>query len=96
MNFSGIDIDISTFSKASKKREVNSFKSIYQKLSKKAQRKTRQDKYNICPLDSTVISLTSKLLHNLGWDRVKLFSNFNSNTGLINDNFINFGSHLLP
>ena len=92
LNFSGIDIDISTFSKASKKREVNSFKILYQKLSKKAQRKTGQDKYNICPTDSTVITLTSKLLYNLGFNQVKLFSNFNSNTGLINDNFINFGS----
>ena len=92
----GINIDISTFSKASKQREVKLFDKIYKKLIKKIQRKSSQEKYNICPIDSTAISLTSKLLHNLEFHQVKLFSNFNSNTGLINDNFINFGSHLLP
>ncbi|WP_206740361.1 transposase, partial [Anaplasma marginale] len=37
-------------------------------------------------------AVTSKLLHNLGFHQAKLFSNFNSSTGLINDNLINFGS----
>ena len=36
--------------------------------------------------------MTSKLLHNLGFHQAKLFSNFNSSTGLINDNLIYFGS----
>ena len=87
----GINLDISTFSKASKNREVTYFKKLYQKLTKKIQKKNRQEKYNICPIDSTIITLTSKLLHDLGFHQVKLFSSFNSNSGLINDNFINFG-----
>ena len=44
----GINIDISTFSKASKKREIESFKKIYQKLSKKIQRKG--DRHNHWPM----------------------------------------------
>nr|WP_042893149.1 IS4 family transposase [Anaplasma marginale] len=92
LKIGGINIDISTFSKASKKREIESFKTIYQNLTKKIQRKSDREKYNICPIDSTVITLTSKLLHNLGFHQVKLFSNFNSSTGLIDDNLINFGS----
>ena len=54
----GINIDISTFSKASKQREVKLFDKIYKKLIKKIQRKSSQEKYNICPIDSTAISLT--------------------------------------
>ena len=88
----GINIDISTFSKASKKREIESFKKIYQKLSKKIQRKGDRLKYQICPIDSTIITLTSKLLHNLGFHQVKLFSNFNTSSGFIEENLINFGS----
>ena len=88
----GINVDISTFSKASKKRDIRIFQTIYQKLTKKAQRKIVQEKSSICPIDSTIISLTSKLLHNLGFHLVKLFSNLNSNTGAIEDNLINFGS----
>ena len=88
----GINVDISTFSKASKKRDIRIFQTIYQKLTKKAQRKIVQEKSSICPIDSTIISLTSKLLHNLGFHQVKLFSNLNSNTGAIEDNLINFGS----
>ena len=53
------------FSKASKKRGVESFKKVYQKLTKKFQIKIDREKYMICPIDSTVISLTSKLLHNI-------------------------------
>ena len=73
----GINIDISTFSKASQKREVKYFKGIYNKLATKIKIKSEQEKYNICPIDSTVISLTSKFLYNLGFYQVKLFSNLN-------------------
>lgn len=92
LKIGGINLDISTFSKASQKRDIKIFQTIYQKLNKKAQRKIGREKYSICPIDSTVISLTSKLLHNLGFHQVKLFSNLNSNTGAIEDNLINFGS----
>ena len=87
----GINIDISTFSKASTKREVECFKKIYSKLSKKIKRKHEQEKYQICPIDSTRISLTSKFLYNLGFHKVKFFSNLNTNIGSIEKNFINFG-----
>ena len=63
----GINVDISTFSKASKKREVKLFANIYKQLNQKIQKQFDRDKFNICPIDSTVITLTSKLLHNLGF-----------------------------
>jgi hypothetical protein len=49
------------------------------------------DKYAICPIDSTIITLTSKLLWVLGHHQVKLFSSLNLSTGSPEDNFINFG-----
>lgn len=45
------------------------FQEIYQKLNELVQHKTHKklhDKYAICPIDSTIISLTSKLLWVLG------------------------------
>ena len=91
LKIGGIDINISTFSKASKKREVKLFEKIYKKLTKKIQSRSDRLKYSICPIDSTVITLTSKLLHNLDLHQVKLFSNFNTNSGFIEENLINFG-----
>ncbi|MFL0648075.1 IS4 family transposase, partial [Cylindrospermopsis raciborskii UAM/DH-BiRr] len=45
----------------------------------------------ICPIDSTIITLTSKLLWVLGYHQVKLFSSLNLSTGSPEDNLINFG-----
>ncbi|MDJ0727188.1 MAG: transposase [Prochloraceae cyanobacterium] len=88
----GINVDISTFSKASKKREVKFFANIYKQLNKKIQKQFNRDEFKVCPIDSTVITLTSKLLHNLGFHQVKLFSNLDLNNGLFNKNIINFGN----
>ena len=77
LNNTGIDVDISTFSKATKHRSQEIFQIIYNKLNKLVQNKSNkklQNKYAICPIDSTVITLTSKLLWALGYHQVKLFS----------------------
>jgi putative transposase len=50
------------------------------------------NKYAICPIDSTIITLTSKLLWVLGHHQVKLFSALNLATGSPDDNLINFGN----
>ncbi|QXE24723.1 transposase, IS4 family protein [Richelia sinica FACHB-800] len=94
LNNTGFDVDISTFSKASSHRSQKPFQEIYQKLNElvhhQAQKKLH-DKYAICPIDSTIITLTSKLLWVLGHHQVKLFSSLNLATGSPEDNFIKFG-----
>lgn len=48
---------------------------------------------NTQPIDSTIITITSKLLWVLDeYHQVKLFSSLNLATGIPEDNFINFGS----
>ncbi|BDI19613.1 hypothetical protein ANSO36C_54150 [Nostoc cf. commune SO-36] len=94
LNNTGFEIDISTFSKANSHRSQKPFQEIYQKLNELAHNKIKKklhDKYAICPIDSTIITLTSKLLWVLGYNQVKIFSSLNLATGTQEDNFINFG-----
>jgi putative transposase len=94
LNNTGFEVDISTFSKASAHRSQKPFEEIYQKLNNLIPNKIPQklhDKYAICPIDSTIITLTSKLLWVLGHHQVKLFSSLNLATGSPEDNLINFG-----
>ncbi|PMB12535.1 IS4 family transposase [Fischerella thermalis CCMEE 5282] len=94
LNNTRFDVDISTFSKASSHDAHKPCQEIYQKLNAQLQKKSHKklhDKYAICPIDSTMVTLTSKLLWVLGHHQVKLFSSFNLSTGSSEDNFINFG-----
>ena len=94
LNNTGFDVDISTFSKANTHRSQEVFRKIYHQLNQVVQNKVRKklhDKYAICPIDSTIIILTSKLLWVLGHHQVKLFSYLNLSTGSPEDNLINFG-----
>ncbi len=94
LNNTGFGVDISTFSKASSHRTQKHFQEIYQKLNQLVQKKAPKkfkNQYAICPIDSTVITLTSKLLWVLEYHQVKLFSSLNLATGSPQDNFINFG-----
>lgn len=90
LNNTGIEVNISTFSKASSHRNQQVFSQIYQQLSRLVHRKNLHDNYAICPIDSTTISLTSKLLWSLGYQQVKLFNFLNLNTGATSDNLIIF------
>jgi putative transposase len=93
LNLRGEKVDISTFSKASKNRDVTVFEeliaSLKKQLSKKA--KFKQGKLEIFPLDSTIISMTSKLMWKLGFHQVKLFSGINLSTGEPGGIIIHFG-----
>ena len=81
MNLQGINVQISTFSKASKMREIEVFEKIVAKLNKRLSIKKGIDKARaLFPIDSTVISLTSKLLWQEKWHQVKLFCGLNSIT----------------
>lgn len=94
LNNTGFEVDISTFSKANVHRSHQPFHEVYQKLNELVQKKIPEklhDKYAICPIDSTIITLTSKLLWVLGHHQVKLFSSLNLATGIPEDNLINFG-----
>lgn len=91
LNIKGISVDISTFSKASKNRSQEPFIKIYSRLAEKVQKRHQLEKYPLCPIDSTVITLTSKLLCQLGYSQVKLVSILNLKTGVLEDNLVNFG-----
>ena len=63
MNLQGINVQISTFSKASKTREIDVFEKIIIELNKRLSIKKGVEKVRaLFPIDSTVITLTSKLL----------------------------------
>ena len=91
LNYAGINMHISTFSKASKQRSLEPFIKIYQKLNDKIESKEAEKGYLICPIDSTIVTLTSKLLLNNGYGQVKLISGLNLSTGVTEDNLVNFG-----
>lgn len=79
VNSRGKQLDISTFSKASKKRETKVFKKILGQAIEKLKRKKGVGKDKIYfPLDSTIITLTSKLLWQEGYHQVKLFAGLNN------------------
>ncbi|HEY9604321.1 MAG TPA: IS4 family transposase [Allocoleopsis sp.] len=94
LNNTGFSVDISTFSKANVQRSQKPFIQIYQKLCQLVKKKSRSCKlknYLICPIDSTIITLTSKLLWLQGYHQVKLLNSLNLSSGVPEENLINFG-----
>ena len=79
LNMRGIDIDISTFSKASKTRCSNIFYNLFVDLRRqlKKEKKLGKEDLVLFPLDSTIVTLPSKLMWNQGYGQVKLFSGIN-------------------
>jgi len=79
LKMQGINVNTSTFSKASKIRETEPFEKIINKLNKSlVNKKGKEAAQALFPIDSTIISLTSKLLWTKGWHQVKLFCGLNS------------------
>jgi putative transposase len=93
LNIRGIDVDISTFSKASKHRDPMIFHNLFASLRKQLRKKrTKEEKALVLfPLDSTIITLTSKLLWQKGYHQVKLFSGINLLTAEPGGILIHFG-----
>jgi len=94
LNNTGFPVDISTFSKANLQRSQKPFIQIYQKLCQLVNKNPLDHKlknYLICPIDSTTITLTSKLLWAQGYHQVKLFSSLNLSKGVPEESLINFG-----
>jgi len=93
LNVRGIDVDISTFSKASKIREPEIFHHLFIKLRKELKKEHKIDnkKLALFPLDSTIVTLTSKLLWSQGYHQVKLFCGLNLLTAEPGGIAIHFG-----
>ena len=92
LNSQNIEIDISTFSKANKKRSAETFAKILNKALRKLRtKKGKSERRIFFPLDSTIITLTSKLLWLEGYHQVKLFCGLNSRTNEVGGISIHFG-----
>lgn len=93
LNVRGERVDISTFSKASKTRSPQVFWELFGQLRKDLGRKTGIDleRHHLFPIDSTIVSLTSKLLWQEGYQQVKLFSGIDVSTGEVGGIVIHFG-----
>ncbi len=92
MVLQGINVNLSTFSKASKIRETSPFEKVIVELNKRlVAQKGIENARALFPIDSTIISLTSKLLWSQGWHQVKLFSGLNSITTEVVGILIHFG-----
>ena len=92
LNSRDIKIDISTFSKASKIRSPEVFELILNRgIEKLREKKGQSSSKIIFPLDSTIISLTSKLLWYQGYHQVKLFCGLNDWTNEVGGVVIHFG-----
>jgi len=92
LNAQNIEMDISTFSKANKNRSAQVFEKILNKGLKKLKKKKGKTEDKILfPLDSTIITLTSKLLWAEEYHQVKLFCGLNSWTNELRGISIHFG-----
>lgn len=91
LNHTGYSLDISTFSKACKSRSLHPFEQLYCALLAKVRRQLLAKQLHPCPIDSTIISLTSKLLWAQGYHQVKLFACLESGSGATEGGLINFG-----
>lgn len=86
-----ITVDISTFSKASKQRSLEPLIKIYQQLCQQISQKNGSPNFQIFPIDSTTVTLTSKLLWMQGYPEVKLISGINLETGGLEESLVSFG-----
>ncbi len=93
LNVRGIKVKVSTFSKASKNRDprilYDRFLALKQELHKK--HKTEAAKLTLFPLDSTIVSLTSKLLWVQSIHQLTLFSGLDLMTNAPGGIVIHFG-----
>ncbi len=93
LNVRGIDMDIFTFSKASKNRDPIIFHNLFLKLRNKLKKQRNIDTKSLVlfQIDSTIVSLTSKLLWKEGYHQVKLFSGIDLLTAEPDGILIHFG-----
>ncbi|MBP0024179.1 MAG: IS4 family transposase, partial [Roseofilum sp. SID2] len=78
-------------SKACKSREDHKFYRIYNQLLHQLKKKNRVESLRLLPIDSIVITLTSKLFWQQNYRQVKLLNGININPGNLTEFFISFG-----
>ena len=82
LNLGGKQVYQSTFSKANQHRSSQPFETLYQSLNRLVKKKNKPSKdWDICPIDSTTITLTSKVFWALDYHQVKLFSAVSQSQG---------------
>ncbi|MBD1839067.1 transposase [Coleofasciculus sp. FACHB-64] len=91
LNHAGIEVDISTFSKACKTRQGENFCRIYMELIERLKQQHPATAQMLIPIDSTVISLTSKLFWEQEYHQVKLLNGINLTQGNPTECLIHFG-----
>jgi putative transposase len=87
----GIAVDLSTFSKASKNRDYQVFNQIYVSLNSELRKRKGKREYLLYAIDSTVITLTSKLFWMSGYHQTKLVMGVDAETGSIGERHLHFG-----
>ena len=92
LNSRDISLDISTFSKASKHRDIGVFVKLFERLQSDIKHQaSSQDKLSLFPLDSTIVTLTSKLLWQQEYRQVKLFAGTDNEREIIDGVHIHLG-----
>lgn len=91
LRYTGIKVDISTFSKACKNRTGEQFCRSYIELMNQLKRQNPATAQMLMPIDSTVITLTSKLFWAQGYHQVKLMNGLNLSQGNVSECLIHFG-----
>lgn len=90
LNRAGVSVAMSTFSKACKTRDQH-FCRLYIELMARLKRKNPATSQMLIPLDSTVITLTSKLFWAQEYHQVKLLNGINLTQGNPTECLIHFG-----
>ena len=91
LNHTGIPVDISTFSRACKTRQDQQFCRIYVKLIEQLKHRNPAAAQMLFPIDSTVVTLTSKLFWLQGVHQVKLLNGVNLEQHNPSECLIHFG-----
>jgi len=91
LNHQGIAVDLSTFSKASKNRDYQAFNQIYVSLNSELKKRKGKREHPLYAIDSTVITLTSKLFWMSGYHQMKLVMGVDAETGSIGESHVHFG-----
>jgi hypothetical protein len=82
LNHSGISVDISTFSKACKQRGYQVFNYLFRELLTTLRSKRSRYKKLLYAIDSTIVTLTSKLFWAEQYHQVKLLTGLDVETGV--------------
>jgi putative transposase len=91
LEHSGIKVDISTFSKACKTRQGENFCRFYIQLLKQLKQRCPEVAELLFAIDSTIISLCSKLFWENQYHQVKLLNGIETSQGVTTECIIHFG-----